>query len=233
MPSALCASPVTDDGDLYFAGWSPGDPAESDFKMPAYDDILKPVDANNDGVMSKEESLKSEMKDFFDNNDRNKDGLMTRAEWDETLKVMSGSKYIAFALRPGGSGNITESHVRWQKTKGLPYVSSALVYRGQQVMVKDGGIVTAYDEKSGNEIYSKRLVNAGKYYASPVAAGGHIYFTSLDDGVVTVIAAGTATPQVVAENPALGERVSATPAVADDTLYVRTAGHLYAFAVKQ
>jgi outer membrane protein assembly factor BamB len=233
MPSALCASPVTADGELYFAGWSPGDPADSEFKMPTYDDILKPVDANGDGVMSKEESLKSEMKDFFDNNDRDKNGMLTRAEWDETVKFMSGSKNSAFALRPGGSGNVTDTHVRWQKTRGLPYVSSALVYRGQHVMVKDGGIVTAYDTKTGDEIYTKRAIAAGKYYASPVAASGRIYFTSLDDGVVTVLAAGTPAAQVVAENPPLGERVAATPAIADDTIYIRTAGHLYAFAEKK
>jgi outer membrane protein assembly factor BamB len=72
-----------------------------------------------------------------------------------------------------------------------------------------------------------------RYYASPVAANGHIYLTSLDDGAITVLKAGAATPQVVATNPSLGERVAATPAIADDTLYVRTAGHLYAFAGKE
>jgi outer membrane protein assembly factor BamB len=49
---------------------------------------------------------------------------------------------------------------------------------------------------------------------------------------VTVLAAGSPQPEVVARNPPLGERVSATPAIADDTLYIRTAGHLYAFATQ-
>ena len=118
----------------------------------------------------------------------------------------------------------------WKQTKGLPYVPSAILYRGQYVMVKDGGIVTAYDAKTGDELYQKRAVAAGSYYASPVAADGHIYFASLADGAVTVLAAGATKPEVVAENPPLGERLAATPAIADDTLYVRTAGHLYAFA---
>jgi hypothetical protein len=43
---------------------------------------------------------------------------------------------------------------------------------------------------------------------------------------------GSAKPEVVAQNPALGERVGATPAIADNTLYIRTDGHLYAFAEK-
>ncbi len=233
MPSAMCASPVTAGADLFFAAWSPGDPADSDFKMPAFDDFLKEADANGDGILSKDESLKSQIKDFFDNNDRNKDGQLTRAEWDETIRFMSGSRNSAFALSPGGSGNVTGTNMRWQKTKGMPYVSSALVYRGQFTMVKDGGVVTTYDPETGRELYQKRAVAAGKYYSSPVAAGGHVYFTSLEEGVVTVLAAGTPEPQIVAENPPLGERVSATPAIADDTIYIRTAGHLYAFAERK
>jgi hypothetical protein len=63
-----------------------------------------------------------------------------------------------------------------------------------------------------------------------VAANGNIYFASLEDGAITVMKGGSKTPEVVAENPPLGERLSATPAIVGDTIYVRTAGHLYAFA---
>ena len=66
-------------------------------------------------------------------------------------------------------------------------------------------------------------------WGGAVAASGNIYLTSLADGTVTVIKSGS-TPELVAQNPPLGERVAATPAIADDTLYLRTAGHLYAFA---
>jgi outer membrane protein assembly factor BamB len=90
--------------------------------------------------------------------------------------------------------------------------------------------VTAYDAKTGDEIYQKRAIATGSYYASPVAANGHIYFSSLKDGEITVIEAGGKSPKVVAKNPPLGERMSATPAIADDTLYIRTADHLYAFS---
>ena len=91
----------------------------------------------------------------------------------------------------------TKSHLLWKKTKGLPYIASALVYRGQYVMVRDGGLVTAYDAKTGKEVYvQERAAAAGPYYASPVAANGHIYLTALDDGTVTVLKAG-ATDRVV------------------------------------
>jgi outer membrane protein assembly factor BamB len=171
------------------------------------------------------------LKNFFDNNDTNHDGKITRAEWEANMKYLSASKNSTFAVKAGGTGDVTTTHVLWKKTKGLPYVTSGIVYRGQYVMVKDGGLVTAYDAKTGQEVYlQKRAAAGGRYYASPVAADGHIYFTSLGDGAVTVLKAGTDAPVVVARNPKLGERVAATPAVADDTLYVRTAGHLYAFA---
>lgn len=232
MPSAACASPVTANGELFFAGWSPGDPTEADsFKMPTFDELIAQTgDDNKDGLVSKEEASDSFLKDFFSNQDINKDGQITRQEWDAILQFMAASRNSAFALKPGGTGNVTESHVLWKQKKGLPYVPTAILYRGQYVMIKDGGIVTAYDAETGEEIYQRRAIASGNYYASPVAANGNIYFTSLADGIVTVLKGGADKPETLAENPPLGERVAATPAIADDTLYVRTAGHLYAFA---
>ncbi len=233
MPSSCCTTPVTGDGKLFFAGWSPGDPAEKDFQMPSFESLLKEGDVDKDGILSKDESLKTQLKDFFDIQDANKDGKLTLEEWDRLLKFSSESRNSAFALKPGGSGDVTTSGIIWKQTKGLPYVSSGILYRGQYVMVKDGGIVTAYDANTGDELYQKRAVASGGYYASPVAANGNIYFVSLDDGTVTVIEGGLAAAKTVAKNPPLGERTAATPAIADDTLYVRTAGHLYAFEEKK
>jgi outer membrane protein assembly factor BamB len=233
MPSACCTSPVAAEGTVLFAGWSPGDSATEDpnYKMPKYDELLKQFDKNGDGVISKDEVEGTPFQDFFNGLDLNKDGLYTREESQIVEKFMSESKNSAFAVKTGGSGDVTSSHVVWKKIKGLPYVSSAISYRGQYMMVKDGGLVTAYDAKTGNDLYvQKRAIAPGTYYASPVAAGGNIYFTSLADGTVTVLKAGAAAPEVVAQNSPLGERTAATPAIADDTLYVRTAGHLYAFA---
>jgi outer membrane protein assembly factor BamB len=220
MPSAACASPVTANGELFFAGWSPGDPTEADsFKMPTFDQLIAQTgDDNKDGQVSKDEAANSFLKDFFSNQDMNKDGQITRQEWDAILQFMAASRNSAFALKPGGTGDVTESHVRWKKKKGLPYVPSAILYRSQYVMVKDGGIVTAYDAETGDEIYQRRAIASGNYYASPVAANGNIYFASLAEGIITVLKGGTDTPEKVVENPPLGERVAATPAIADDTL---------------
>ena len=234
MPSGCCTSPVATDTALYFAGWSPGGPEDKEFQLPKFDDVLKGADADKDGALSRAEAEKAQMKDFFDPMDANKDGKITRDEWDAVVKFMAEGKNSAFAVKPGGTGDVTKSHVLWTKTKGLPYISSAIVYRGQVVLVKDGGVVTAYDAKTGKDVYvQERAAAGGRYYASPVAANGHIYLTTLDDGTITVLKAGADKPEVVATNPKLGEKVAATPAIADDTLYVRTDKHLYAFAAKK
>lgn len=229
MPTATCASPVVSDGDLYFAAWSPGAADDMLFKFPSFDIVII-ADTDGDKALSKAELQKTPLKGFFSAIDENKDELLTRAEWENTLALMSAAKNRALVLKPGGLGDVTATHVKWQKTGGLPYVPSAIVYGGQYVMVKDGGIVTAYDAETGDELYQKRAAASGKYYASPVAANGHIYFASLGDGTITVLKAGANTAEVVAKNPPLGERIAATPAIADHTLYVRTAGHLYAFS---
>jgi len=230
MPTACCASPVTANGTVFFAGGGSSGPEDKEMQMPSFDAMLKDLDKDGDGALSRDEAEKA-FQGFFDNQDLNHDGKITRDEWDTILKFMSEGKNSAFALKPGGTGDVTTSHVLWKKTKGLPYLASALVYRGQCVMVKDGGIVTAYDAKTGQEVYQERAAAAGKYYASPVAANGKIYFTSLD-GAITVLKAGTEKPEVLATNPKLGERTAATPAIADNTLFVRTEKHLYAFAEK-
>lgn len=234
MPSGCCTSPVAVDGTLLFAGWSGGEPDDKEHQMPTFDDLLKLADTNKDGVLSKEEAQKTMLKDFFDNQDDNKDGLLTREEYEATMKFMMEGKNSAFALKPGASGEVTESQVLWKKKKGLPWIASAIAYRGQLVMVKDGGMVTAYDIKSGKDVYvQERVAAGGRYYATPVAANGHIYLVTFDDGAVTVLKAGADKPTVVAKNPKLNERVAATPAIADDTLYIRTDKHLYAFGEKK
>jgi outer membrane protein assembly factor BamB len=231
MPASCCSSPVIADRQLLYAGWSPGDPEDKEFKFPSFDEILKQAGEEKLGYLTKAGSDRTMIRGFFDNNDTNKDGKITREEWDANLKMMSVSRNSVFALKPGGTGEVTKSHVAWKKTKGMPYVPSGIAYRGQFIMAKDGGLLTAYDIETGKDDYVlERTLAAGRYYASPVAANGHIYFASLDDGVVTVLKAGSSKPEIVVKNPKLGERLAATPAIAEDRLYVRTAGHLYAFA---
>jgi outer membrane protein assembly factor BamB len=229
LPSGCCSSPVVADGVLYFAGSTSGGDGEED-NRPKYDDLLKTLDKDGDGALAREEAEKA-FQGFFDNQDMNKDGKFTRDEHDFIDKFFNEGANSAFALKAGGSGDVTASHVVWKQTKGLPYLTSAIVYRGQCLLIKDGGIVTAYDAATGKQAYQTRAV-ADKYYASPVAAAGNVYFTSLE-GAITVLKAGEANGEVVAKNPKLDERTVATPAIAGDTFYLRTEGHLYAFTERK
>lgn len=225
MPSAPCTTPVVADGKLVYAGWSPGE----DFKLPPFDEFLK-ADANKDGKIDLAESENTFVKGFFTNQDTDKDGFITRDEWTAIGKFMSAARNSSFVLNPGGAGDLTgTSQVVWKQTKGgLPYVPSPLAYRGQVYTANMRGQVTARELATGKDSYLDENVGLTGVYASPVGADGHVYWFGLD-GTVVVVKAGGDLPEV-AHRAKFGERVAATPAIADNTLYVRTATKLYAFA---
>jgi outer membrane protein assembly factor BamB len=231
MPSSPCTTPVVHDGNLYWAGWSPGASDDTETQMPTYEQMLKEnnADKNGDGILTRDEAAGTSIETFFDGSDANKDGKFTRDEHEIIQRFMASGANSAFMLKPGGKGDITKTHVVWIQKRGLPYVASPILYENQFVMVRDNGIVTAYEPKTGKELYQKRSAASGNYYASPVAANGYIYFTSLPDGAVTVLQGGSSPPKVIASNPPLGERTSATPAIADDTIFIRTENHLWSF----
>jgi outer membrane protein assembly factor BamB len=219
-----CTTPVVADGTLIYAAWSPG--GSADFKMPSFNDLLK-ADADGDGAISLAESENTFLKGFFESNDTNHDGKITRDEWDAQIKFMTSGKNSAVAVRPGGKGDVTGTHVAWRATKGLPYVPSPLVYRGLMYTANMRGQVSATDVATGKDLYLDENVGLNGVYASPIAADGHVYYFGLDGGIVVLKAGDT---PLAAYRGKLGERTAATPAVADGTLYVRTAKHLYAFA---
>ena len=94
-------------------------------------------------------------------------------------------------------------------------------------MVNDNGIVTTLNPDTGAVIKQGRLTGApGAVFASPVAADGHIFFTTEAGAVVVVMPGGDIAVKSV---NALNEEAYATPAIADGRLYVRTTEALYAF----
>jgi len=151
------------------------------------------------------------------------------AEDLETMKAgMAKGENVLLAVKPGGKGELSTNHVAWKQTRGLPYVPSPLHYRGRVYLVKDGGIVSSFDAKTGQPHYQQERIDAlGNYYASPIAADGRIYVASLN-GKVTVLAAGGEQPKVL-HRADFGERISATPAPVGNAPYLRTASALYAF----
>ena len=129
----------------------------------------------------------------------------------------SGGRPI-YAIRPGGE-------VAWRTENGSPYTPTPIVYEGLLYVLRDNGVVTTYDVKTGTRVYQQRLATGtGGFSASPVAASGRIYFTS-EDGDVYVIRAGR-TYELLGTNR-MGQVCMATPAISGDLLIVRTRSTLY------
>src|SRR5262249_59902783 len=98
-------------------------------------------------------------------------------------EIFAKAENALFAVRPGGRGDITETHLAWKQTRGLPYVPSPLFYDGRVYVVKNGGMASCYEAKTGRTLYQEERLGAlGDYYSSPVAAGGQVYFSSQQGG---------------------------------------------------
>ena len=131
------------------------------------------------------------------------------------------------AIRLGGSGDMSDTAIRWKYQRSVPQLPSPLLYGGVLYMVNDNGIVTTLNPETGAMIKQGRLTGApGPHFASPIAADGHIFFTSEAGAVVVVAPGGDLAVQSV---NALNEDTYATPAFADGRIYVRTTQALYAF----
>jgi outer membrane protein assembly factor BamB len=121
------------------------------------------------------------------------------------------------AIRPGGRGDISKTHVVWHVPTGAPYTSSLVHYQGLLYMAGDVGVVTCVDAKTGERVWRERM--NGVFTASPVAGDGKIYLMS-ETGETIVLKAGR-TPQVLARNQIEG-RILASPAISSGRLFIRT-----------
>jgi outer membrane protein assembly factor BamB len=121
------------------------------------------------------------------------------------------------AIRPGGRGDISKSHVIWHVPTGAPYISSLVHYQGHLYMIGDVGVVTCVDARTGERVWRQRV--DGVFTASPVAGDGKIYFVS-ESGETIVLKAGRE-PEVLARNTIDG-RILASPAISGGRLFIRT-----------
>lgn len=121
------------------------------------------------------------------------------------------------AIRPGGKGDVSKSHVTWRVDTGAPYVSSLVHYNGLLYMAGDVGVLSAIDARTGQRVWQERT--GGVFTASPVAADGKIYLLS-EDGQTIVLAAGRQ-PRVLARNR-LNVRQLASPAISGGRIFIRT-----------
>jgi outer membrane protein assembly factor BamB len=127
------------------------------------------------------------------------------------------------AIRLGGRGDITSTHVAWRVPTGGPYVSSLVHYQGVIYMSTDNGILSAVDARNGERLWQERV--GGTFSASPIAGDGKVYFVS-EGGETVVIKAGR-TFELVSRNKLDGHFV-ASPAAGGGKVFLRADDRLYA-----
>jgi outer membrane protein assembly factor BamB len=133
-----------------------------------------------------------------------------------------------FAVRTGGAGLITDTHVAWKVKRGVSNKPSILLIDDLIYMINDAGIASCVEAKSGELVWQQRI--GGEYSASPVYADGKIWLLS-EDGKTTVIRPGRVF-EALAENK-LDEGFLASPAIAGKAFYLRTRTHLYRIEKRQ
>ncbi len=246
LPRETASTPVYADETLYITAVVSfhGDPVNPP-QIPEPNELFQEYDVNGDNRLDEGEvpddlatlprlgpHIGSGVKKNFKRYDFNGDGALSKEEWKQIRNnmlrwVSSFTKTdMCLAIRGGGNGDVTETHVQWRNSEGISQVTSPLYYRGHIYLVKFAGVVSCFDAKSGEKLFREKIGARGYYFASPVAADGKIYFCSYL-GAVVVVQAGE-TFKVLSRSK-LGERISATPALLDGKVYLRTAKHVMAF----
>ncbi len=126
-------------------------------------------------------------------------------------------------MRPDGRGDVTDTHVQWKRSKSVPSRSSQLIVGDLFFMISNRGVASCLDAKTGDVVWQDR-VPGGEFWSSPVYADGKIYFSS-KTGTTAVVEAARQF-KLIAENK-LDAGINASPAVAGNSLLLRTFTHLY------
>ena len=198
-------------------------------QLPTFAAALSQYDKDKDGRLSLQEFRgDADFGEHFGWIDENDDKLIVAREWD-TARALGLGEWGAIAVRPGNArGQLEAAAIRWRLQRNIPYIPTPLLYQGVYYMVKTGGIITSLDPATGRILKEGRSPAAlGEYYASPVAADGKVFLANTE-GKITVLKAG-AEWEVLAVNE-IGDEVSATPALSEGRVYVRTRSALYCFS---
>jgi outer membrane protein assembly factor BamB len=228
LPSEMKSGAVLNDDTVFVVGYSsslnePGRHPD----LPPYADWVASRDADKDGKITKTEADKI-TQDYWDFIDLDKDGVVSEKEWKSNQTMMAAENGL-LAFRLGGKGDVGRSGLVWKYQRAVPQLPTPVLYRDVLYMVNDGGILTTLDPATGKVLKQGRLRDAvDQYYASPVAGDGKVYFVSRT-GIVSVLRSGP--EQEALSSGDFDEEVTATPALADGRIYVRTRSALYCFGV--
>ena len=217
-------TPLVDGDTLMISTLGSNEPA-----MPTFSSVLSQYDKDKDGRLSLQEFRgDADLGEHFGGIDENDDKFIVTQEWNNARSLGLG-EWGAIAVRPGNArGQLEPAAVRWRLQRNIPYIPTPLLYQGVYYMVKTGGIITSVDPATGRILKTGRSSGAlGEYYASPVAADGKVFLANTE-GKITVLKAG-AEWEVLAVNE-INDEVSATPALSEGRVYLRTRGALYCFA---
>lgn len=242
ITDAVC-TPVLGNETMFTTTHSTYSNPEMRSQFPVFAEVIKKYDTNGDKKLDKPEvkdytflvypekpdvSQKVSVAAYFGMWDSNKDEMIDSTEWRKMHEYLASfsNKVGVRAIKLGGKGDISSSNFLWGNTELPPHISSPLYYNERVYTIRDGGLLSCFNSESGKVLYREKLGAAGSYFASPVAAGGRIIIASRN-GVVTVIEAGDDL-KILAKND-LREFITATPAVVDNKLYLRTDKALYAF----
>jgi outer membrane protein assembly factor BamB len=138
---------------------------------------------------------------------------------DQTgLLYMTGGfpEHHLLAIKPDGSGNVTDTHIVWRTNKGVAYVPSPIVEGSHFLIVSDSGVAHCFDAKSGEIEWEERL---REHHASLTSAEGRVYFIN-DFGILRTVQPDKAY-KLVAESE-LKEKVFASPAMSEGQIFIRT-----------
>ncbi len=225
LPNEMVSSPIPGDGVIHVAGWTAGSGVG---RMPAWDGILGEGDRDHDGELTQAEAPGGPAKQHFAYLDADKNGRLSKSEYTAAAHAFDASRNVAMAVRPSGSGDLTPTAIVWSHGRGLPYCPTPLLLDGRLHLLRNGGLLTCLDARSGRVLYQEERIGAlGDNYASPVGSDGRLCVFS-QAGVGVVIRSADRL-EVLARNE-LGESVVATPALDQGHLYVRSANRLWKFS---
>lgn len=170
----------------------------------------------------------------FERVDKNNNREIDADEWAAQLQGLEKFRaryktHGMLAIPLDSKGEVEANEIRTLETQGIPEVPSPLCDGRYVYFVKNGGVLTCLELKTGRRVYRMRTQGSGTHYASPLIAGGHL-FTIAGDGRISVLTLGPE-PKFLATNE-MRDRVYATPAISDGVLYVRTHSKLFAFGKK-